>query len=96
MAKQAQYRRLFHSAQPDYLYPPYGLTVKRSPSKPLIVLPQTLTKMTGPVSGHEVVKLGDNDLTHQHAGDPIGERIVVTGRVLDENGRPVKHLLVEM
>ena len=42
------------------------------------------------------MKAGDNDLTHQHAGDPIGERIVVSGRVLDENGRPVKHSLVEI
>ena len=42
------------------------------------------------------MKAGDNDLTHQHAGDPIGERIVVSGRVLDENGRPVRHSLVEI
>ena len=96
MANQAQYRRPFHSTQPDYLYPPYRSTVKRSPSQPLIILPQTLTEVTGPVFGHDDVKAGDNDLTHQHAGEPIGERIVVSGRVLDENGKPVRHSLVEI
>jgi protocatechuate 3,4-dioxygenase beta subunit len=96
MADQAQYRRPFHSTQPDYLYPPYASTVKRSPSQPLIILPQTLTEVTGPVFGHEDVKTGDNDLTHQHPGEPLGERIIVSGRVLDENGRPVAHSLVEI
>lgn len=96
MAKQAQYRRPFHSTQPEYLYPPYRSTVKRSPSQPLIILPQTLTEVSGPVFGHDDLKAGDNDLTHQHGGEPIGERIVVSGRVLDENGRPVRHSLVEI
>jgi protocatechuate 3,4-dioxygenase beta subunit len=96
MADQAQYRRPFHSTQPDYLYPPYASTVKRSPSQPLIILPQTLTEVTGPVFGHEDVKTGDNDLTHQHPGEPLGERMIVSGRVLDENGRPVAHSLVEI
>jgi protocatechuate 3,4-dioxygenase beta subunit len=96
MADQAQYRRPFHSTQPDYLYPPYASTVKRSPSQPLIILTQTLTEVTGPVFGHEDVKTGDNDLTHQHPGEPLGERIIVSGRVLDENGRPVAHSLVEI
>jgi len=96
MAKQAQYRRPFHSTQPEYLYPPYRSTVKRSPSQPLIILPQTLTEVSGPVFGHGDLKAGDNDLTHQHGGEPIGERIVVSGRVLDENGRPVRHSLVEI
>ena len=96
MANEAQYRRPVHGTQPDYLYPPYGSTVKRSPSQPLIIVPQTLTEVSGPVFGHEDVKAGDNDLTHQHGADPIGERIVVTGRVLDENGSPVRNSLVEI
>ena len=96
MSEIAQYRRPFRGTQPDYLYEPYGSTVKRAPGKPLILLPQTLSEVTGPVFGHEDIRAGDNDLTHQHGGDPLGERIIVTGRVLDENGRPVTNSLVEI
>jgi protocatechuate 3,4-dioxygenase beta subunit len=63
---------------------------------PLVPLPSTITENTGPVFGHELIRVGDNDLTAQHAGDPIGERIFVHGRVLDEDGRPVRNALVEI
>jgi len=96
MSDFAQYRRPYWGTQPDYLHEPYVSTQKRSPSKPLILLPQTLSEVTGPVFGHDAVKPGDSDLTHQHAGEPIGERIVVCGRVLDENGRPVPNTLIEI
>ena len=59
-------------------------------------MPQTLSEMTGPVFGYRDLKPTDNDLTRQHEGDPIGERIIVSGRVLDENGRPMPHTLVEI
>src|SRR5271170_2199870 len=75
--------------QPPYLYPPYAATLLRAPRKPLIVLPQTLSEITGPLFGHETIRDTDNDLTRQHAGAPIGERISVSGRVLDDNGQPV-------
>jgi protocatechuate 3,4-dioxygenase beta subunit len=52
--------------------------------------------MTGPVFGHERVKPGDADLTRQHTGVPLGERIIVAGRVLDEDGKPVRDTLVEL
>jgi len=90
------YRRPAPGTQPDYLFPPYVSTVKRAPTRPLVRLPHTLTELTGPVFGYDEVKRSDHDLTKQHAGDPIGERIVVSGRVLDENGRPVPHALVEI
>jgi len=96
MPELPQYRRPYWDTQPDYLVESYASTQKRSPSKPLIILPQTLSEVTGPVFGHDAVKPGDNDLTHQHAGEPIGERIYVSGRVLDENGRPVTNTLVEL
>lgn len=96
MSELAQYRRPRPGTQPDYLYPPYGSTVRRAPGKPLIILPQTLSELTGPVFGQHDVKLADSDLTHQHAGDPLGERIIVSGRVLDENGKPVANSLVEI
>ena len=92
----AQYRRPFWNTQPEHLFPQYASTVKRAPTKPLVMLPQSLTEVTGPVFGHDDIKPTDFDLTKQHAGEPIGERIIVTGRVLDENGRPVPHTLVEV
>lgn len=82
--------------QPDYNFPPYKSSVARSPRLPLMVLRETLTERTGPVFGHSYIRPNDNDLTKQHAGDPIGERIFVHGRVLDEDGRPVRGALVEI
>jgi protocatechuate 3,4-dioxygenase beta subunit len=78
------------------LYPGYRSTAKRAPQKPLVIVPQTLSELTGPAYGHEAVRERDNDLTVQHAGEPIGERIIVHGRVLDEDGRGVANTLVEL
>jgi protocatechuate 3,4-dioxygenase beta subunit len=84
--------------QPPYLYPPYKSTVKRAPSKPLIPLVHTLSELTGPVYGHDDLDPLDNDLTKNAAknGEPIGERIIVVGRVTDEAGRPVRNALLEV
>lgn len=82
--------------QPEYYFPPYKSSIGRSPRQPLVLLPKTLTERTGPVFGHELIGERDNDLTAQHGGDPIGERIYVHGRVLDEDGRPVRGALVEV
>jgi protocatechuate 3,4-dioxygenase beta subunit len=71
------------SAFPKHLTPGYRSTVKRSPSKPLIIVPHTLSEVTGPVFGHDAVQEGDADLTRQHKGEPLGERIIVHGHVLD-------------
>src|ERR1044071_3144150 len=84
------------NAFPKHLTPGYRSTVKRSPSKPLILVPQTLSELTGPVYGHDSVQAGDNDLTKQHKGEPLGERIIVHGHVLDEDKRPVPDTLVEV
>lgn len=96
MSQVIRYRRPWAGTQPEHLYPPYASTVRRAPTQPLVIIPQTLTELTGPVFGYGDVKPGDADLTKQHAGEPIGERIVVTGRVLDENARPVANTLVEV
>ena len=90
------YQRPKPGTQPNYLHPPYQSSIKRAPSKPLIFLPHTLSEITGPIYGHDRVSPTDSDLTQQHAGEPIGERIIVSGRVLDENGRPVPRTLVEI
>jgi protocatechuate 3,4-dioxygenase beta subunit len=82
--------------QPDYHYPAYVSSILRSPRKPLAMLPNTLTERTGPVFGEAIVSPRDSDLTAHHGGEPIGERIVVHGRILDEDGRPVRGALVEV
>jgi protocatechuate 3,4-dioxygenase, beta subunit len=86
------------SSHPPYIYPPYKSTVLRGPSRPLIPLAHTLSELTGPVYGHEALGPLDNDLTRnaRQTAEPLGERIIVTGRVLDEAGRPVRNTLVEI
>src|SRR6478736_2844123 len=96
MSDLAQYRRPFWDTQPGYRFDPYGSTQLRSPNEPLIVVPQTLSEITGPAFGGAFVKQGDNDLTRIASADAIGERIIVSGRVLDENGRPVPDALIEI
>ncbi len=84
--------------QPPYLYEPYRSTVKRSPSRPLVPLAHTLSELTGPVFGQDEVRPLDSDLTRNAVrnGEPIGERIIVVGRVQDEKGRPVRDALIEL
>jgi protocatechuate 3,4-dioxygenase beta subunit len=90
------YRRSYWPTQPEYLYPPYKSTAKRAPSKPLVMPPQTLSEVTGPLFAPGDLGAGEADLTAQHAGEPIGERMFVSGRVLDENGTPVSGALIEI
>lgn len=90
------YRREDAGSQPAYHSPAYRSTILRSPRQPLIIQPHTLSEITGPVYGHDRIGPLDADLTRQHAGEPLGERIIVTGRVLDENGRPQPATLVEL
>src|ERR1700754_3221497 len=65
------------AAHPPRLSPAYKSTVKRSPSKPLIPMRHTLSELTGPVYGHETVRVTDHDLPFQGKGEPLGERIIV-------------------
>jgi protocatechuate 3,4-dioxygenase, beta subunit len=90
------YRRPAAGTQPEYLCPAYVSSQKRAPLQPLVMLPHTLTEITGPVFGDGDVAPNDNDLTCQHPGEPVGERIIVTGRVLDENDRAIGHTLIEL
>jgi protocatechuate 3,4-dioxygenase, beta subunit len=82
--------------QPEYLFPQYVSTIKRAPTRPPILMPQTLSELTGPLFGPDDVRPGDSDLTRQHSGVPLGERILVSGRVMDQTGRPIPHTLVEV
>jgi protocatechuate 3,4-dioxygenase beta subunit len=92
----AGYRPIYPGTQPDHLHPPYVSSIKRSPTKPQIRIPYTLSEITGPLVGPEIVDPKACDLTRQHSGEPLGERIIVSGRVLDESARPVANTLVEI
>ena len=85
-------------SHPPMIHPDYKSTLYRAPKKPLVPLKQSLSELTGPVFGHESVGAADADLTAnaRSSAEPIGERILVTGRVLDENGRPLRNTLVEI
>ncbi|MCZ6522713.1 MAG: protocatechuate 3,4-dioxygenase subunit beta, partial [Alphaproteobacteria bacterium] len=98
MSTAAGYNRLDRASHPPYLHEPYKSTVLRSPRKALVPLPHTLSEITGPLFGHEAVEPGDDDLT-RNAGtgaEAIGERIIVTGWVMDEDERPVPDALIEI
>lgn len=91
-----QYRRDDTDAHPPLLSAGYRSTVLRSPRRPLTYLPQRLTEVTGPLLGEGRLGERDHDLTRQHAGEPLGQRIIVHGRVLDGDGRSVPGTLVEI
>jgi protocatechuate 3,4-dioxygenase, beta subunit len=85
-------------SQPPLVFPAYKSTLRRGPSRPLVPIVPSLSELTGPVYGHEDVGELDHDLTRNAAGngEPLGERIVVTGRVLCEDGRAVPNTLIEI
>ena len=96
MKRIAGYRPPYPGTQPTHLHTPYVSSIKRAPTKPQIPIPYTLSEVTGPLFGPEIVTSKASDLTSQHSGEPLGERIVVSGRVLDENGRPLANTLIEI
>lgn len=81
---------------PPYDYHDYVGTRLRAPKEPLVIIPSTLTELTGPAYGESAIGPLDHDLTHQHAGEPLGERIIVSGRVLGQDGKPLRGQLVEI
>ncbi|HLJ69926.1 MAG TPA: protocatechuate 3,4-dioxygenase subunit beta, partial [Roseiarcus sp.] len=83
---------------PPPLTPQYKTSVLRSPRVALLSLENTISELTGPVFGHDILGARDNDLIVNYAktGEAIGPRINVYGRVLDENGRGVDGVLVEI
>jgi protocatechuate 3,4-dioxygenase, beta subunit len=91
-----EYPRDTTDVHPPLAWPAYRSTALRAPSRSLVPLPHALTELTGPVFGDDRIGPRDADLTGQHDGEPLGERIIVTGRVLDEAGRPLRRSLVEI
>ena len=96
MIRIASYRKYATDTQPRYDVEAYGSTHKRAPKQALIEVPQTLSEITGPRFGRAALRAGDQDLTQFDGGAAVGERIVVSGRILDEDGKPVRDALVEI
>ncbi|WP_299358297.1 protocatechuate 3,4-dioxygenase subunit beta [uncultured Paracoccus sp.] len=96
--KPAEYYQRDRTIHPPALTPDYKTSVSRSPRFSLISLLGSLSETTGPVFGQHDIDPIDNDLIKNFAttGDPVGERIIVHGRVLDEDSRPVSNTLVEI
>ena len=90
------YARELPGAHPPMDYPDYKSTALRHPRERLILLPHTMTEVTGPRLGADRVAEGDHDLTRQHDGPPIGERIIVSGHLYDTEGKPLPDTLVEV
>jgi protocatechuate 3,4-dioxygenase, beta subunit len=96
--KPAEFYQRDRLWQPAAHVPDYKTSVPRSPRLAMLSLEGSLSEITGPTFGHNNIDPIDNDLIRNFArtGDPVGERIIVHGRVLDENGRPVPRTLVEI
>ena len=83
-------------AQPPQLFAPYASSQGRAPKAPPVRIPQTLTEVTGPGDWDRIMGPAAADLTRRHAGEPIGQRIIVCGRVLDERRRPQRDTVIEI
>jgi len=83
-------------SDPPYDWPDYVGTRLRAPKDPLTIIPASLSELTGPAFGESTVGPYDSDLTRQHAGEPLGQRIVVSGRVLGSDGNPLRGQLIEI
>ncbi len=95
MTKSMAFRRE-DDGQPPSLHPAYRSTVRRAPRQPLVRIPPTVSETTGPRAWERLMGGAMADLTTQHRGVPIGQRIVVHGQVLDEGRRPVPRTVIEI
>jgi protocatechuate 3,4-dioxygenase beta subunit len=86
------------SSVPPLLFERYASTIRRAPAQPLLDLPATLSELTGPGPALADITADDVDLTSNASADgvAIGERIIVTGRILDAHLRPVRRAVVEI
>ena len=99
MTQPGEYYQRNRSVHPPAFTPNYKTSVARSPRYSMISLQNSVSEITGPRFGNNDIDAGDNDLltNYAKAGEsPIGERIILHGRVLDENARPVPNTLVEI
>lgn len=87
-----------NNTQPPHLYPGYKSTILRSPTKPLMLVKEFIKDLSMPVFGESCIGELDADLTKNAVknGQPIGERIKVAGKVMDQYGRPIPNALIEI
>jgi protocatechuate 3,4-dioxygenase beta subunit len=92
------YRGETPGVHPPYDHPDYASTHKRAPRHSPVRIEHTLSEITGPRLGRGIIPPGnnENDLTHFNSGEALGERIIVTGHVLDEDGRTIPHTVIEI
>ncbi|MGR3712068.1 MAG: protocatechuate 3,4-dioxygenase subunit beta [Shimia sp.] len=98
MSKPGEFYQRDREWHPPAVTPDYKTSVTRAPQYSLLSLEQSASEITGPVFGHNDIDPMDRDMIFNYAKDgqsAIGERIIVHGRVLDENARPVPGTLVE-
>lgn len=99
MTQPGEFHQRDRGIHPPAFTPDYKTSVARSPRYSLISLQNSVSEVTGPRFGHADIDAGDNDLLTNYAAageSPIGERIILHGRVLDEHARPVPNTLVEI
>jgi protocatechuate 3,4-dioxygenase, beta subunit len=96
MIKPVGYRHETPGTNPPYAHAPYASTSKRAPSHGPLRIAHTLSEITGPRPGREFIRPGDEDMTHWNGGEAMGERIIVSGRVIDEDGRAIPDTLIEI
>jgi len=99
MTPNGEFYQRDRNLHPPAFTPGYKTSVARSPQYSLISLQNSVGEITGPVFGHNDIDPVDNDLLNNYASpgeNPVGERIILHGRVLDENARPVPSTLVEI
>lgn len=99
MSRPADYFQRDRRWHPPALAPDYKTSLSRSPRQALLSIDQTVSEITGPVFAASDIEQGDADLLSNYARpghSPVGERIIVHGRVLDENARPVPGALIEI
>lgn len=92
-----QYKPLDRKSHPPYVFAAYGSSVKRGPLKRLVPIQQTLSEITGPLFADVELEPGENDLSRDTTGkEALGERIIVVGKVMDENEGPVPNSVIEI
>ena len=96
--KNQEYNPRDWKSHPPYCFEGYASSIKRAPLKRLVKMKQTVSEITGPLFGPEAVQPGDADLTRNAGtdGEAMGERMIIVGRVLDEDERPVPNTLIEI
>jgi protocatechuate 3,4-dioxygenase beta subunit len=96
MSPQSPLRPTPAGTHPSYLYPDYKSTPARAPRQPPVALEQGAAELSVAHFPRSMLKPNDADLTRQSTGEPLGERIVVSGRLIDEDGEPVRNSLIEV